>query len=83
MNFSAKIVNFEKLDYKDQDICDDTLHIHSPQSLVQAIIVAFYKSAKNSEHGDTKLVLSEFNETIPAKTKSKTKLQILQRVEFS
>ena len=27
MYFSAKIVNFEKMDNRDREICDDTLHI--------------------------------------------------------
>ena len=43
------------------------------QSLVKVIIVAFYKWAKISEHGDTKLVELESNENIVAKTFIETK----------
>ena len=36
--------------------------------LVKVIVVAFDRSAKISEHGDTKLALSESTETILAET---------------
>ena len=45
------------------------LRFTSLQLLVKFILVAFYRSATNSEHGDTKLVvLLELTESIAAKT---------------
>ena len=42
--------------------------IQRPQLSVKVIVVAFYRSANNSEHGDTKLVVLESTDTIIAKT---------------
>ena len=42
--------------------------IRCRQSFVKVIVVAFYKSAPKSVHGDTKHVTSESTETIGAKT---------------
>ena len=52
--------------------------IYHSQSLVKSIIVGFYVSAKNSEHGDTKLVVSYSTDSIIAETFFKTK-QVSQR----
>ena len=57
--------------------------IDRSKSLVKTMDFAFYEIVKNSEHGDTKLVVSESIEIIVAETFSETKLQVLQRVEFS
>ena len=70
VDFSVKVVNFEKPNNKDRGIQDDPLHIrygevkndvykigiHRPQPLVKVIVVAFHKSEKHSEHGNTKFM---------------------------
>ena len=65
---NAKIVNFEKVDNKDQIRYGEVNGFykrgtHRLHLLGNVIVVAFYSTAKNSEHGDTKLVQLKLTET--------------------
>ena len=87
-DFNVKIVDFEKTNNKDREIHNDTFQIlygqvkngvrkigiHRLQSLEKVIGVVFFENAKNSEHGDTKLVVSESTQTIIATTQTEEKV---------
>ena len=49
MDFSAKIVNFEKTDNKDPEICDDILHTHYGEVKKNQGLYRLWNSGKTME----------------------------------